>query len=75
MTKFIRTIIKKFEPKKGKLTFTEAKEHFTGKEISTQDYLYYRDVLKQSMKKQDYNHLFDCLKQKPNSSVYEFKEV
>lgn len=68
-------IIEKFEPKKCKLTFTEAKEHFIGKEISTQDYLYYRDVLMHSMKKQDYKRLFDCLKQKPNSSVYEFKEV
>lgn len=75
MAKFIRTIIKKFEPKKGKLTFTEAKEYFVGKEISSREYLYYRDVLMNSMKKQDYKRLFDCLKQKPNSPVYEFKEV
>ena len=68
-------IIEKFEPKKIKLTFTGAKELFIGKEISTQDYLFYRDVLMHSMKKQDYKRLFDCLKQKPNSSVYEFKDV
>lgn len=74
MRKFIKTPIKKFEPKKKKLTFTEAKEYFTGKEISPQEYLYYQGVLMTAMKKQDYKHLFECLKQKLNSSVFEFKE-
>lgn len=75
MKEFIKMLIRKFEPKKVKLTFTEAKEYFTGKEISPQEYLYYQGVLMTAMKKQDYKHLFECLKQKPNSSVFEFKEV
>ena len=57
------------------LTFTEAKEYFKDKEISPQEYLYYQGVLMTAMKKQDYKRLFECLKQKPNSSVFEFKEA
>lgn len=74
MKGFFKMITKKFEPKKGKLTFTEAKDYFIGKEITPQEYLYYQGVLTTAMKKQDYKRLFECLKQKPNSSVFEFKE-
>jgi hypothetical protein len=75
MKEFIKMLIRKFEPKKVKLTFTEAKEYFKDKEISPQEYLYYQGVLMTAMKKQDYKRLFECLKQKPNSSVFEFKEA
>ena len=75
MKRFFKMITKKFEPKKGKLTFTEAKDYFMGKEITCQEYLYYQGVLTTAMKKQDYKRLFECLKQKPNSSVFEFKEA